>query len=31
MKFDHYAPVSSEQQRKLSEAYKKEASELVEA
>ncbi|HVG40843.1 MAG TPA: hypothetical protein VM888_04450, partial [Chitinophagaceae bacterium] len=31
MKFDHYAPVSAEQQRKLSEAYKKEASEPVEA
>lgn len=31
MKFDHYAPVSGEQQRKLSEVYKKETVELVEA
>jgi len=31
MKFDHYAPVSGEQQRKLSEAYKKETLETAEA
>ncbi|MEP6595331.1 MAG: elongation factor G [Ginsengibacter sp.] len=30
MKFDHYAPVSMEQQKKLSEAYKNEAKETVE-
>ncbi len=31
MKFDHYAPVSPEQQKKLTENYKKEVPELVEA
>jgi elongation factor G len=31
MKIDHYAPVSFELQRKLADAYKKEAQELVEA
>jgi elongation factor G len=31
MKFDHYAPVSADLQRKLTEAYKKETLELVEA
>jgi elongation factor G len=31
MKFDHYAPVSADQQKKLSEAYKSEAKEPVEA
>jgi len=31
LNFDHYAPVSPELQRKLTEAYKKEAVELVEA
>ncbi|WP_018615669.1 elongation factor G [Segetibacter koreensis] len=30
MRFHHYAPVSSEMQRKLSEAYKKEAAEMAE-
>jgi elongation factor G len=31
MKFDHYAPVSADQQRKLTENYKKEIPEMVEA
>lgn len=31
MKFDHYAPVSADLQRKLSETHKKESTELVEA
>lgn len=31
MKFDHYAPVSVDVQRKLAETYKKETTELVEA
>ena len=31
MKFDHYAPVSMEQQKKLAESYKKEVPEMVEA
>lgn len=31
MKFDHYAPVSADLQRKLTDAYKKEALELAEA
>lgn len=31
MKFDHYSPVSSEMQKKLSDAYKKEAEEMIEA
>jgi elongation factor G len=31
MKFSHYAPVSGDMQRKLTEAYKKEGAELVEA
>ena len=31
MKFNHYAPVSADLQRKLSEVYKKEGSELIEA
>ena len=31
MKFNHYAPVSADLQRRLSEVYKKEGSELVEA
>jgi len=31
MKFDHYAPVSMEQQKKLSEAYRSETKETVEA